>query len=130
MGLDAYAYTVPKDARNTAFAEELVGSTTEIAYWRKFHELHDWMEDTACAQGWTRGLNLVYFRLSVETLDELERYLASIWPDEDEDEDEDEEYDCVEMMAFLNDMSDTQAFIIKARDAINDGLDVYYWSWA
>ena len=120
MGLDMYAYTVPKgkDPRD----DEV--KTTDLAYWRKFNALHGWMEDLYREKGGTKpSFNCVPVKLESEDLAELELVLENgrlkpregfffgaqeVWPE---------------------DVTATLTFIKEARECLANGLDVYYDSW-
>lgn len=52
MGLDMYAVAVRTEQVTDDFSFE--GEAKEIAYWRKHHDLHGWME-RLWLQKWTRG---------------------------------------------------------------------------
>lgn len=61
MGLDQWADI--KHAKKRLFKE--------IAYWRKHHDLHKWMENLFVAKGGTGEFNFLV--LSIEDLDKLEK---------------------------------------------------------
>jgi len=119
MGLDMYAYTV-RSGDSVENPEE----KSELAYWRKFNALHGWMEDLYREKGGdAESFNCVPVKLELEDLDRLETVLEEgkleprtgfffgaqeVWPE---------------------DVESAQRFIANARDAIADGLDVYYDSW-
>jgi len=88
----------------------------EVFYWRKHHNLHDWMEYLYRFKGGTEeSFNCTNVRLSKEDLDNLEKdiltdSLPKIW-----------EYDHYED-------SDLQ-FIVKARKFIDKNYALFYDSW-
>lgn len=51
MGLDMYLYKIPKvdrvDDSTNKIDYDLVSDKSEIAYWRKFNALHNWLGDNA-----------------------------------------------------------------------------------
>ena len=124
MGLDMYAHRVSgKDALDDfTVAEDADGE--EIAYWRKHHDLHGWMERLYRAKGGTKdSFNCVKLRLTMEDLDRLEKdvlgrqlpettgfFFGNNPPDE---------------YSLEQDMK----FIAQAKTAIACGDAVYYDSW-
>jgi hypothetical protein len=85
MGLDMYAYAVDKgildDADQVDVAEKLFtdgkanpGVNTDLAYWRKFNNLHGWMERLYREKGGKdESFNCNTVRLMPDDLDRLER---------------------------------------------------------
>jgi len=130
MGLDMYAYKVAKEhalgdfeiARN----EEGVGiiADNDLHYWRKHHNLHGWMEKLYRSKGGTKeSFNCVPVRLTREDFDLLYEdvvnnrlpqtagfFFGNNPPD-------------------LDSIAEDIMFIKKARDAIDEGFEVYYDSW-
>ena len=121
MGLDMYAHTMAvKPSTETDF--EIEGEKEEIFYWRKHPDLHGWMENLYRKKGGKEEVfNLVTLHLTTEDLDQLESDVKN---------------------AFLppttgfffgtsddDDMATDLEFIKKAREAIADGLFIYYTSW-
>ena len=64
MGLDQYAYA----AQNPEDKERI-----EIAYWRKHPNLQGWMEKLYREKGGTEEFNAIYFEITSENLDRLEK---------------------------------------------------------
>jgi len=120
MGLDMYAYTVNKgeDPRDDNV------KTTELAYWRKFNALHGWMEDLYRDKGGTKpSFNCVPLKLELEDLNELELVLENgkLEPRTG--------FFFGAQQVYPEDVASALTFIDEARDAIANGLDVYYDSW-
>ena len=120
MGLDMYAYTL-KTKPNRPVDFECDGATL-IHRWRKHPNLQGWMELLYFAKGGTAdSFNCVPVELSAEDLDRLEADIrlgrlpetsGFFFGESDGDE-----------------IEDDLAFIAKARQALADGLTVYYDSW-
>lgn len=131
MGLDMYAFAVkesllPEDVRSAEVDVKLGDDikAEEIAYWRKHHDLHGWMQELYNRKGGSSpDFNCNTVRLSLDDLDDLEKtvrghmlpettgfFFGSNPPDEE---------------SMLNDLK----FIEEARERINDGYAVFYDSW-
>jgi hypothetical protein len=129
MGLDMYAFRVKAEdviddftVRNPEQGRE--GDLEELAYWRKHHDLHGWMERLYRSKGGTKeSFNCIPLRLTKTDLDLLEHdvlnntlpetqgfFFGTNPPDEYSQE---------------QDMT----FIMKAKIAISAGDAVYYDSW-
>lgn len=133
MGLDMYAYTAPADTigdkqydLNSLLFEDgraRDGVDTNFAYWRKFNNLHKWMEDLYYAKGGESSpFNCTTVRLMPEDLDRLWEAAPNLqpaagffWGSEDG--------------MTPEDVVAVREFIAKARTAINDGKAVIYDSW-
>ena len=129
MGLDMWAFAVPKDlvkhaATDVKFDEKTEEAQEELANWRKHHDLHGWMENLYNEKGGKAlSFNCVTVQLEEEDLNRLEEDVKSnqlpqttgfffgINPPNDDTIEEDLE------------------FVQKAREAISDGKVVYYYSW-
>lgn len=83
MGLDMYVYTAPVelvgdaqvDMENCLFKDgyAVEGVDTYFAFWRKFNNLHGWMENLYRAKGGTKpDFNCAYVRLMPQDLGALE----------------------------------------------------------
>jgi len=129
MGLDMYAYRVKAEDMIDDFTvrEETDGrkeKLEELAYWRKHHDLHGWMERLYRAKGGTKeSFNCVPIRLTKADIT------------------------CLEHDVLTNGLPETQGFffgtnppdeftreqdmefIKKAKIAMADGDAVYYDSW-
>lgn len=120
MGLDMYAMTtrqappVPVDFTTC--------ETREIAYWRKHPNLHGWMERLYREKGGQAVVfNCVNVQLTAEDLDRLERDIKEECLPHTEGfffgESDGNEYD------------EDLAFVASAREALAQGLTVFYTSW-
>jgi hypothetical protein len=124
MGLDMYAFSVAKNDGNQDFSvpQDLVRE--EIAYWRKHHDLHGWMENLYRDKGGDAdSFNCIPVRLTLEDLDALQADLMeSALPE-------------TRGFFFGNNPPDEDSlredlmFIAKARAEIEMGREVYYDSW-
>ena len=129
MGLDMYAFRVKAEdviddfnIRDDSMGRE--EPLEELAYWRKHHDLHGWMERLYRAKGGTKeSFNCVPVRLTNKDLDQLlhdilnhalpetQGFVFGTNPPDDE--------------SMKNDIE----FVTNARIAIADGDAVYYDSW-
>lgn len=124
MGLDMYAYSVAKNGGNEQFTIAEDNERTEIAYWRKHHDLHGWMERLYRDNGGVaESFNCIAVRLTLEHLDALQADLMeSALPETsgfffgDNPPDEDS-------------LREDLVFVAKARAEIAMGREVYYDSW-
>lgn len=135
MGLDMYAYSC--DAKDIGDQQVDIKITDEegnyiipsffreFGYWRKFNNLHGWMEQLYRNKGGTDpSFNCVVVRLMPEDIDILES-MASLkalpptqgffFGGQEEFSDEDKQ--------------DVLAFVHKCRDAFKDGKAILYDSW-
>ncbi len=120
MGLDMFAMTTNHTPESPVdFKSE---SPTELHYWRKHPNLHGWMEDLYRTKGGTaNSFNCVTLQLTLDDLSQLEAAIqAQELPD---------------TRGFFfgesdgSECEDDLAFIAKAREAIAQGLTVFYDSW-
>lgn len=127
MGLDMYAFSVPKewaDTQQVDYQPDADREKTELFYWRKFNALHGWMEDLYRLKGGTRGdFNCTTVRLDLKDLDRLEMDTGSnklvprngfFFGSQD---------------IYPEDLESVAEFVAKAREAITDGKAVFYDSW-
>lgn len=123
MGLDMFAWRVKtNDAIDDFNVKD--GSTEELWYWRKHHDLHGWFEKLYRNKGGTKeSFNCEKIRLYPHDLDALQfDLLNNALP---------------ETTGFffgnnppnLETLAEDLKFIQKARDAIAAGDAVYYDSW-
>ena len=120
MGLDMYAHYL-HDAPATAVDFE-AQSDGELHYWWKHADLQGWMERLYREKGGREAsFNRVNLVLTAEDLDQLEADIrAGKLP---------------RTAGFASGecggsgADDDLRFIEKAREAIAEGLTVYYWSW-
>lgn len=123
VGLDMYAYKVPKHHGNTTFniSDDIPQEDRrQFAYWRKFNALHGWMERRAREAGWTEEFNVVPFKLDAALLDQLESELDILEPVQG--------FFFGAQEVHPDDVRDAKTFIEEARSAL-DLYDVYYNSW-
>lgn len=130
MGLDMYGYTMCAEFAgnrqtdvNVREDEVEQAQLKDIAYWRKFNHLHGWMEDLYREKDGTDVFNCRTVRLELEDLarleadldgGKLEHTLGFFFGDDE---------------IYPEDITETKAFIEKARAAIAAGLAVFYDSW-
>ena len=129
MGLDMYAHRVKAEDVIDDFnvREETDGRSEaleELAYWRKHHDLHGWMERLYRAKGGTKeSFNCVPIRLSMDDLNKLENDVLNNTLPETQGfffgTNPPDEYSREQDMLF----------IAKAKIAITAGDAVYYDSW-
>lgn len=139
MGLDMYAFAAktvkphPEDEHSIITGvttsdgdyEYFDGKTpTEIAYWRKFNALHNWMQSLYTSRGGTGTFNCVAIELSLDDLAALKEACdsKSLVPVTgfcfgSQEPVDDDDYDSV------------REFITNAENYIRDGFVVYYDSW-
>lgn len=119
MGLDMYAHFLHHaPAMPVDFVVDAYG---ELHYWRKHPNLHGWMERLYREKGGKQEFNCAHVQLTSQDLDRLEADIrAKALP---------------ETTGFFfgasdgTEIDDDLRFIAKAREAIKDGLTVYYTSW-
>ena len=128
MGLDMYAVSVrPSQLEEVLDTDAKLlenEKSEEVFYWRKHHDLHGWMEGLYREKGGQEEcFNCCKVLLTKEDLDNLEKdiiakklpqtngFFFGTNPPDDE--------------SVENDM----LFIAKAREAIDNGLLVFYDSW-
>lgn len=119
MGLDMYA-------RSTRPAKNTPTKHTEIAYWRKFNNLHGWMEQLYREKGGTEVFNCENVFLTKEDLHRL-REEANAKADT-----------LAPFEGFFfgyyveltdDDVAEINTFVNNALAEIEAGFDVYYTSW-
>ena len=133
MGLDMYAYRAAKEdvlhidglEVNFATGQDGYAKTTEIAYWRKFNNLHGWMHRLYCERGGEGEFNCEMLQLRAEDIDRLEQdaqkrknldptsgfFFGSGNPLDDDD------------------VADIMEFVKNARQVLESGDYVFYYSW-
>lgn len=127
MGLDMYAYTYDKEVVGDVQVD-FTSKTIEpenLAYWRKFNNLHGWMRSLYVKKGGKDPyFNCNNVRLMPEDLDELEKVAKAKGLDP--------------VVGFFfgsqeamtdEDVEVVMEFIAKAREAIKQGKAVFYDSW-
>lgn len=126
MGLDQYAFsigtTTPLAKVDMDLSEEGCPDRQDLHYWRKHPNLQGWMERLYREQGGTKeNFNCVGVSLSREDLDRLEVDIKT------------GQLPATSGFFFgSSDGSETEsdlAFVTKARQALDDGRAVVYYSW-
>lgn len=125
MGLDMYAYRVKKEYAKGDFEFESDQQPSEdLAYWRKFNALHGWMEDLYRSKGGDKeSFNCVPVRLTPDDIDMLESDLNENLLEPRAG------FFFGEQTIYPEDVESTKNFIRDARQAHDDGFEVYYDSW-
>lgn len=124
MGLDMYAYKTKQKFENDVDFDVNTDEIEELAYWRKHPDLHGWMEKLYYNKGGQHeSFNCTTVKLTEEDLNKLETDIKEdILPETrgfffgQSSKDEDE----------VN--LDLQ-FVKDAKQALNEGYDIYYTSW-
>lgn len=82
MGLDMYANRVEKGIELEGdFGFSLEGTdAVEIKYWRKFNNLHGWMEELYHNKGGLDEFNCVNLKLTLEDLEQLKLEASELKP--------------------------------------------------
>lgn len=94
-----------------------------FAYWRKFNNLHGWMQDLYNTKGGTDPeFNCATLRLMPEDIDKLEEDAATLKPRAGYF------FGCGEDMS-PTDFADVVAFVAKCRKAFSKDMAVIYDSW-
>lgn len=124
MGLDMYAYFV--DPRNAISDEEcrLAYGQVENFYWRKNHQLHNWIEklwEKRTGNTNRSDFNCAKIRLYEKDIDELEKAIKT-WKVDDS-----EPFSCEKYTSYLKERD--LRFCRAAKEAIKDEYAVYYDSW-
>ena len=135
MGLDMYAWAVPTEIRDGLgtdgyeLPEDLsaAGVNTDLAYWRKHHHLHGWMQRLYAERTGIEdesAFNCVFVELTLDDLDRLEEAIIN------------DELTPTEGFFFGShtdicddDRESDLKFLVDAREAIADGYHVLYHSW-
>ena len=125
MGLDMYAYSLPKDDDRPCVDFDLddIGDEERrrLHYWRKHPNLHGWMEALYFEKGGAQEFNCVPVELTADDLNRLEADIRA--------------GNLPQTSGFFfgssdgTEIADDLAFVAKAREAIAQGNTVYYDSW-
>jgi hypothetical protein len=123
MGLDMYAYSYKVADTLGPIKLKKGAEGSELHYWRKHHDIHGWMHRLWLEKGGEGEFNCVPVNLDIEDLEKLELavkakqlpettgfFFGNNPPDEES-------------------IDDDMTFIMKSRDAIQQGRLVYYSSW-
>lgn len=129
MGLDMYAYKVPKKFAKGNFEIDqswnpsVDGGDNDFCYWRKHYALHEWfycLYKDKGGKGGSGEFNCIPVRLTLADLNDLEYSI----------ENEELDLDYGWGGEIRESMRDADLdFVKKAREAIKDGYEVYYDSW-
>lgn len=128
MGLDMYAYrTRTKPRKPVDFDGPLNDAGDEtgderIDYWRKFNNLHGWMERLYREKGGAQEFNCTPVELTTDDLDRLAREVADLKPARGFFFGDAQDMDAASIQDVLD-------FVEKARDALKAGDFVYYTAW-
>ena len=127
MGLDMYAFAVSKKEVKSCGAEVEFSvekpEMEELAYWRKHHDLHGWMEKLYRDKGGDKEFNCINMPLTEEDLDQLVLDLEAkklppttgfFFGDNPPDDE-----------SLKGDLE----FVEKAREELKKGRVVFYSSW-
>lgn len=133
MGLDMYAIAIkrdqisnPDDPFDPQPVDPANANAEEIDYWRKFNNLHGWMERLAVAKGFDGVFNTTKLLLTPADIDALEAATN----------DPTTQLQPVGGFFFgslgecnSDDIEDIRDFVKTARARQADGYNVYYDSW-
>ena len=133
MGLDQYAYRIKAALVGDQQVDIKGGgdmglSSSEdfdrdFAYWRKFNQLHAWMEDLYRRKGGAQeSFNCATVRLELEDLDRLRRDAPTLTPNPGVF------FGAYDPMTY-EEVDEVRAFCLRARTAIECGSAVIYDSW-
>lgn len=114
MGLDMYAKKVRPDCATELFdylrPEDVSYNSFDLFYWRKHHELHNWMQNLYHSKGGTDEFNCIPLLLTVDDLKQLRKDIPDINDDKAQ-------------------AHEDLGFVKLALKAIDEGYCVYYDSW-
>lgn len=133
MGLDMYAYTAPRemvgdaevDVNDMLFADGSAkeGVNTDFKYWRKFNNLHGWMQRLYQSKGGeSDSFNCNTVVLNEQDLERLESDASSLEPTGGF-------FFGSENAMSQDDIDEVLSFVTDARAAIAEGMVVIYDSW-
>lgn len=136
MGLAMYAHSVKADLKGKevdivykelfedvemAYQDGLINE--ELAYWRKFNNLHGWMHRLYDSKGGADpDFNCVNVNLNLEDLVQLEKDAAGLEPTSGFF------FGSYDAMT-VEDVEEVQEFVARAKAEIADGRVVLYSSW-
>lgn len=120
MGLDMYAYSTKNKINGINF--DSPEDAVEIKYWRKFNNLHGWMQKLYMKKGGDEYFNCVNLHLTIKDIEDLEKDAKELEPisgfffgSQSEMEPED--------------VKNVLEFCKECRFLMEDGLSIYYTSW-
>ena len=123
MGLDAYIFGIKEnDVEDTnevdvKFPEGY--QVDQVFYWRKHHDLHNWMENLYYSKGGSESIfNCVKVKLNEEDIDELEKVVLSKTL-----------YTPTAPRNYEFFFEQDAEFIVIARKELKNNKAIYYDSW-
>lgn len=120
MGLDMYVFATKKKIDKIVVKEPK--DSEDVVYWRKFNNLHGWMEELYIESGGVDDFNCVGVKLSKFDLDKLKEDAPYLEPT----------VGCffgAQEKMTEEMVKDLYEDIEKIRAKINEGYSVYYTSW-
>lgn len=121
MGLDAYAFVTEETIEGEVDFESPGRCTTEIKYWRQFHELNDWFCTIYLSKGGQRNdFNCVNVLLTVDDLQALKVAAPTL---------HNKPWLGKQRIPDLETITDIINFCNDAIREINDGNKVFYNCW-
>ena len=123
MGLDQYVFAIEHaPSKPVDFEVPEAKEIQEVHYWRKHPDLHGWMENLYCKKGGRKTeFNLAPVVLSIADIDQLEIAVKR------------KELPTTSGFFFGHsdgsEIEDDLLFISKARQALAEGLTIYYTAW-
>jgi hypothetical protein len=122
MGLDMYAYSVKRDTVAGHIDVKLPEDCVQISYWRKFNNLHGWMEDLYTRKGGVGTFNCTALKLEPVDIARLRVDSVSLKPRSGFFYGTQGEMSAEDVQAVLT-------FCNKCDAEFADGYDVFYDSW-
>jgi hypothetical protein len=127
MGLDMFAYSVPKEYALTPFSY-VQKKSTEIHYWRRHNSLHVWMENLwkdkkHKLNGYidkSEIFNIQPLELTAGDLDRLEKDIKNNRLSRTN------KFSLIEEAPDTESVIDDLTFVYKAREELNKGNFIYY----
>ena len=118
MGLDSYAYKVHENQVFDDFHYSQEGEPiSELCYWRRHQNLHNWMHELYKKKGGTRQcFNQIPLRLTLEDLNNLEADISELH----------NAFDYAEEEQYIAEKNYDLKFIRHAKEEIANGFAVYY----
>ncbi|MHC5307768.1 phosphoglycerate kinase [Bartonella sp. LJL80] len=120
MGLDMYAFSTMHKP-NMDFGFHSNNDDIEFHYWRKHPNLHGWMENLYRQKGGEESFNTICLLLTIEDIKRLEQDIRN------------NKLPTTSGFFFGetdgSEFDDDLQFIKDAKELINAGKSVYYYSW-
>lgn len=125
MGLDMYAVRVEKKYNTPVITDYIGGEPEDFFYWRKNRFMHNLMEKIYRKKGGKQEFNCVFLELTSDDIDYIETAVL------------DGEIDGMDAPGYFFGYQDydefererDMEFIRVARDSLENGYKVYYYSW-